>query len=106
MAEVYRQLSSHSTYTDFTEKSNRIFEGLCNKKIITKKELKYFSFSYKNACSLGKMYLLPKTHQRLFDVPERPKMSYCGTPTEKVSEFSDHHLQPVMKGVDLTLRLH
>ena len=24
-------------------------------------------------------------------------MSNCGTPTEKVSEFLDHHLQPVMK---------
>ena len=44
------------------------------------------------------MYLLPKIHKRLFDVPGRPVISNCGTPTEKVSEFLDHLLQPVMKG--------
>ena len=108
LAEGYRQLSDHSTYTDIkkfnqklmsdlTEKSNRIFKGLCNNKLITEKELKYFSFNFKNACCLGKMYLLPKIHKRLSDVPG-PVISNCGTPTEKVSEFLDHHLQPVMKG--------
>ena len=78
LAESYRQLSEHSTYTDIkkfnqklmsdlTEKSNRIFKGLCNKKLITEKELKYFSFNFKNACCLGKAYLLPKIHKRLFE---------------------------------------
>ena len=43
------------------------------------------------------MYLLPKIHKRLSDVTGRPVISNCGTPTEKVSEFLDHHLQPVMK---------
>ena len=27
----------------------------------------------------------------------RPVISNCETPTEKVSEFLDHHLQPIMK---------
>ena len=82
LAESYRQLSEHSTYTDIkkfnqklmsdlTEKSNRIFKGLCNKKLITEKELKYFSFNFKNACCLGKIYLLLKIHKRCFDVPGR-----------------------------------
>ena len=44
------------------------------------------------------MYLLPKIHKRLYNVPGRPVISNCGTPTEKMSEFLDHHLQPVMKG--------
>ena len=43
------------------------------------------------------MYLLPKIHKRLNDVPGRPVISNCGTLTEKLSEFLDHHLQPVMK---------
>ena len=30
-------------------------------------------------------------------MPGRPVISNCGNPTEKVSEFLDHHLQPVMK---------
>ena len=34
---------------------------------------------------------------RLYDVPGRPVISHCGTPTEKVSEFLDHHLKPVMQ---------
>ena len=43
------------------------------------------------------MYLLPKIHKRLHDVPGRPVISNCGTPTEKVSEFLNYHLQSVMK---------
>ena len=42
------------------------------------------------------MYLLPKIHKRLYDFPDRPVISNCGTSTEKVSEFLDHHLKPVM----------
>ena len=109
LAEGYRELSDHSTYTDIkkfnqkplsnlTEKRNRIFKGLCNKKLITEKELKYFSFNFKNAFCLGKMYLLPKINKKLFDIPERPVISNYGTPTEKGSECLDHYLQPVMKG--------
>ena len=43
------------------------------------------------------MYLLPKIHKRLGNVPGRPVISNCGTPTEKVSEFLDYHLKPVMQ---------
>ena len=46
--------------------------------------------------SLGKLYLLPKIHKGICKVPGRP-VSNCGAPTEKVSEFLDHHLQPIMK---------
>ena len=62
LVEGYRQLSDDSAYTDIkkfnqklmsdlTEESDRIFKGLCNKKLITEKELKYFSFNFKNALS-------------------------------------------------------
>ena len=62
--------------------------------------MKYFTFEYKKAYNLGKFYLLPKIHKRLFNVPGRPVISNCGTPTEKISEFLDHHLKPVMqKGI-------
>ena len=43
------------------------------------------------------MYLLPKIHKRLYDVPGTPVISNCGTPTEKVSEFVDNQLKPVMR---------
>ena len=58
---------------------------------------RYFSYDFKNATSLGKMYLLPKIHKRLQDVLGRPVISNCGTPTEKVSEFLDYYLKPVMQ---------
>ena len=53
-------------------------------------------FSKNTSCS-GKMYLLPKIHKRLNDVPGCPVISNCGTPTENLSEFLDHHLQPIIK---------
>ena len=43
------------------------------------------------------MYLLPKTHNRLYNVPGRPVFSNCGTPTEKFSEFLDNQLKLVMR---------
>ena len=81
-----------------TEKSNKIFKKLYNKKVITQEELKYFTYSFKNASGLGNMYLLPKIHKRLYNVPGRPVICNCGTPTENISEFLDHHFQPVMNG--------
>ena len=108
LAEGYKQLNDESIYvdikhstdktlSDLIEKSNKFFKRLNRKKIISEKELKYFSYSFKNASCLGKMYLLPKIHKRLYNVAGRPIISNCGTPTEKVSEFLDHHLQLVMK---------
>ena len=32
----------------------------------------------------------------IVSVPGRPVISNCGAPTEKASEFLDHHLQPIM----------
>ena len=49
---------------------------------ITEKELKYFTYECQKATNLGKMYLLP-------NLPGRPFISNCVTPTEKVSEFLD-----------------
>ena len=43
------------------------------------------------------MYLLPKIHKRLDNVPGRPVISNCRTPTEKAAEFLDHHLQRITK---------
>ena len=65
--------------------------------MISEKELKYFSYNFKNTSCLGKMYLLPKIHKRLNNVSGGPVISNCGTPTEELTEFLDHCLQPVMK---------
>ena len=65
-----------------------------NKNIISSPE--YFTYEYKKAYNLGKLYMLPKIHKRLFNVPGRPVISNCRMTTEKVSEFLDHHLKSIM----------
>ena len=53
----------------------------------------------------GKMYQQPKIDKRLVNVPGCPVISNCGTPTEKASEFLDHHIKPIMRSLYLTLRI-
>ena len=106
IAEAEKQLGDRKVYKDidFKEKilqelagtSNSLFRNLKKKGCILEKELKYFSIEFKKATNLGKLYLPPKIHKRLFDVPGWPVKSNCGTPTE-VSEFLDHVLKPVMQ---------
>ena len=43
------------------------------------------------------MYLLPKIHKRLVNVPGHPIVLNCGTPTDEASESLGHHLQPIMR---------
>ena len=74
-----------------------MFENLQKKSVIQEIEKNYLKFNFKKAINLGKFYLLPKIHKGLSNVPGHPFISNCGTPTEKVSEFLDHHLQPLMK---------
>ena len=82
---------------DLAETSNKLFKNLKSKGAITEKQLTYFTIDFKEATNLGKLYLLHKIHKRLFEVPGRPVISNCGTPTEKVSEFLDSELKSVMK---------
>ena len=106
LAEAEKQLSDSNTYKEvklsekdqikLVEKSNSMFEGLKKKTVITEKEKNYFKFNFKKATNVGKLYILPKMHKKLSNVPGRPVISNCG-PTEKVSEFLDHCLHPLMK---------
>ena len=59
-------------------------------------ELKYFIIGYKKASNFGKTYLLPKIHKKLFNVPGRPVLSNCDSPTEKVLGFLESHPKAIM----------
>ena len=93
LREAEKQLSDKNVYeevqfkkqmlSNLVETSNKFFRGLKTKGFIVEKEWRYFTYEYKKACNLGKMYLLPKIHKRLSDVPGRPVISNCGMPTEK-----------------------
>ena len=99
LMKAEKQLSDKNAYKevnfneeliqDLTETSNKIFRGII--------DLKYFRFYHKRACNLGKLYLLPKVHKRLFNVPGQPVISNCGTPTEKASEPLYSHLKTIMQ---------
>ena len=77
--------------------SNKLLQNLKAKGKISDKQLKYLTYQYKKVTDLGKLYLLPKIHKGLANVPRRSVISNCSTPTEKLSEFLDHHLKPVMQ---------
>ena len=83
--------------TSLVEKRNKIINHLCSHRLISESELKYFTYNLKKATSLGKLYFLPKIHKRLANVQGRPFISNCATPTEKVSEYLDFPLKPVMQ---------
>ena len=105
--ETLKQLQDQSIYEDikFNEniltylvvKSNKLFKRLCSHKSIPKKELKYFTYNFKKATNLGKLYFLPEMRKRLSAVPGRLIKSNCGTTTEKVSEYLDYILKPLMQ---------
>ena len=107
IAEAEKQLSDENIYKDINFKdkilqeladnSNTLFRNLKTKGSITEKELKYFTIEFKKATNLGKLYLLPKIHKHLENVPGRPVISNCGTPPEKVSEFLDSQLKSAMQ---------
>ena len=44
-------------------------------------------YNNENATNLGKLYFLHKIDNRLFNIPGRPVISNCGTPTKKVSKY-------------------
>ena len=93
-----RMLSFTKTFLlVLVERSSKIFKCLCNRKLISEKELYYFTCSSTKATNLGVLYLLPKIHKRLSSVPGIPVISNCGTPTGKVSEYLNHILERVME---------
>ena len=106
IAEAEKQLKDQSVYKDvdfaeilqdLAETSSKMFRSLKTKGKIDENQLKYFTCEYKKTCNLGKLYLLPKIHKSLHGVPGRPVISNCGTPTEKILEFLDTQLKPIMQ---------
>ena len=100
--EAEKQLNDNNVYKEkllqeLVGTSKNLFQNLKAKGKISDKQLKYFAYQYKEVTNLGKLYLLPKIHKCLANVPGRPVISNCATPTEKASEFLDHHLNPVMQ---------
>ena len=54
---------------------------------------------YSQALRLNRIYLLPKIHKRLNNVPGRPVISNCGYYLENIFAFLDFHLQLLAQAV-------
>ena len=100
--EAYKQLSEMAVYERVGENP---FDKLCkevDRKLIELKETGIISeenrrYLKRKDNGVGRFYLLPKIHKRLISVRGRPVVSNCGTPTERISEFVDFYLQPIVK---------
>ena len=96
---VYRKVPfKGKILSQLVDCSNRFFKNLKMKGHIMEKEFICFSYEFKKSCNLGKLYLLLKINKSIKNIPGRPVISNCGTPTDKVSEFLDYHLKPVVQG--------
>ena len=50
------------------------------------------------------MYLLPKIHKRLRNVPGRQVVSNCGMGTENISAFVEYHISNIIPGISRILK--
>ena len=92
---VYEEINYNKKFlSQLVDSSKKYFK---KQQYISYKEIKYVTHEYKKTCNLGKLYLLLKIHKRLCDVPGRPVISNCGTPTEKVSEYLNYRLKPILQ---------
>ena len=97
--EGYRQLSDTKFYTkqtlDLTEKhrleiESFLFSMLNNQEI----DISVYDYLTQKECRTSVLYLLPKIHKGKTPCPGRPIVSAINSPTEKISQFVDHFLNP------------
>ena len=53
----------------------------------------------RNNSKLGRFYLPPKIHQRLYNIPGRPVISNSGYYTENISALLEYNPKPIMQNV-------
>ena len=104
LQEACKQLGEESTYekiigdcvSPLISTVKKCLLGINKRGDISKETLDYFLVDNPR---LGRFYMLPKIHKRLFDVPGRPVISNSGYFTENISAFVDYHLQPLARQV-------
>ena len=103
VAEAMRQLSDVGVYValdrdpteDMIKKVNNRVKKAHVDGSISDRTLEYLLVN--STARAGRFYLLPKLHKK--GCPGRPVISGCNTPTQKISEFVDHHLKPLVASI-------
>ena len=94
LKEVYQPLVKDPT-KDMIKKINERIQKSYHQGNIDKETQQYLMASGEERA--GRFYLLPKIHKE--GCPGRPVISGCNTPTEKISQFVDHHLRPLVPNI-------
>ena len=99
LAKVMSHLQNNEFYcrldedpTDrYAEEITSILKNMTNREVIDKETFDSLRMqNSRTAC----FYILPKIHKE--GVPGRPIVSSCGSHTEKISQFVDYHLHPLV----------
>ena len=99
LKEGYRQLSDRKFYRvldhDPTETTRKEIQNLLED-MQQNGEIDASTQSYLSdkTCRTSEFYMLPKIHKLVTPPPGRPIISANGAPTEKISQFVDHFLNP------------
>ena len=105
LMEAESQLSDSNVYEELDYDPTSALENMiseCTQRIRDRGDImdpSTLEFFRVDNPKLGRFYLLPKIHKRLYNVPGRPVISNSGYYTENISAFLDYHLQPLSQGV-------
>ena len=87
--DIYKYVNfSDKSLQDLEDRNYRTFRIHKSQAKMTKNELQYFTYKYRNATNFLRLYLLAL--RRLVIVN-------CGTPREKISEFPGFHHKPLIQ---------
>ena len=101
LTEAYKQLNDERYYkvhqiNRLSDLAIQITTYLTN--LYTKGDIDDTLYNYLNPTPPLRtpiFYLLPKIHKP--NIPGRPIISGCGSPTEKISKYLDHYLRPIVE---------
>jgi hypothetical protein len=104
LREGYRQLSDTNSYRElqndptdeFRHEVRNVVEDMYQSGEIDQTVRNYLM---EPKCRASRLYFLPKIHKGKLPPPGRPVVSGNGCPTEKISQFVDHFLNPTTKKI-------
>ena len=93
--KFYRETKSDLSQTHHDEVTNILDEMFRTRQI----DRSCYLYLTDSNIRTAQFYTLPKIHKNKLNPPGRPIVSGNGCPTEKISQFIDHFLQPSVKGI-------
>ena len=102
--EGNRQLSDTNFYvqtdSDLTQEHYKAIDTKCNDMLIKQEiDISVYDYLTHTPVRTAQFYMLPKIHKKKATPPGRPIVSGNGCPTERISQFVDHFLQPGVKKI-------